>query len=322
MPRALSALALALAATTALAQAPALDGNATVVTVNGEPIRTVDYVRRMEWFTPNPKSALGNLPVGFQVLRQMVSERMIMQLAKGKSVAPTEPEIDARVAEFYRNNPTLKATLAEAGRGEADVRAEAANEEAQFKLVTAGVTITDLEVEKRYRDLPSQFEEPQKFKLSVVAVGDDAATAKVDAALKAGRPFADVAKENSLDVRSRSAGGAYGEVAETALPETIRPAIAATSVGGTSAWVKTDQGARLKFLVEGVTPAKKLPLDATLRARIRRNMMLERGNQKNKVAQDLDAATLAGKVVFIQPRFQQLYDQILVQIRNQKAPQG
>ena len=321
MPRALTALLVVFAATTALAQAP-LDGNAAVATVNGEPIRAAEYYRRLEWFTPNPQSALGNLPVGFQVLRQMVSERMIMQLAKSKDVAPTAPEIEARVAEFYQKNPNLKTQLAEAGRGDADVRTEAANEEAQFKLVTAGVTITDLEVEKRYKDLPSQFEEPQRYKLSVIAVGGDDAIAKVDTALKAGRPFADVAKENSLDVRSRNAGGAYGDVPDTSLPELIRPAIAATPVGGTSAWVKTEQGARLKFLVEKITPAKKLPLDAALKAKIRRTMMLERGNQKNKVAQDLDAATLAATVTFAQPRFQQLYDQIVGQIKAQKAAKG
>ena len=294
------------------AQGTALDPNAVVATVNGEPIKASDYFRRLEWYQVNPQSpfAKANLPVGFQLLRQMISERMILQLAKSRNVAPTGPEIDARVADVYRTSPTLKAQLVDSGRGEDDLRTEMAYEEAQFKLVTAGVTITDQEVEKRYKDLPSQFEEPARYKLRVIAVGDDAAQKTVDDALKAGKPFVDVAKQYSADERTRTSGGDYGEVRDNGIPDAIRAAIVATPAGGSSAWVKTESGARLRFFVERVTPARKIPLDADVKARIRRGMMLERGRTKNDVTKALDDATRAAKVTIAQPQFQKYYAEL------------
>ena len=298
---------------TAHAQTPLLDANATVATVNGEAIRQGEYYHRLEWYQVSPQSPLAkaNLPVGFQLLRQMISERMILQLAKSRNVSPTAPEIDARLADVYKANPTLKAQLAESGRGEGDLRTEMLNEEAQFKLVTASVTITDQEVEKRYKDLPSQFEEPTRYKLRVIAVADDATQKTVDDALKGGKPFAEVAKLYSGDERTKASGGDYGEVPDTNIPDPIRKTIVGTPAGSASAWITTDQGTRVRFLVERITPSKRMPLDADLRARIRRNMMLERGRAKNDVTKALDVATRASTVTIVQPQFQKLYDELL-----------
>lgn len=307
---------LAALATTVPAQAPTLDAAATVATVNGEPIKAGEFYHRLEWFRPNLKDPLAPLPVGFQVLRQMIDERIVLQLAKSKGVAPSVPQVDARFADIVKATPNLKDQLAESGRSEGDIRAELANEEAQFNVLTAGVTITDLEVEKRYKELPSQFEEPARFKLRVIAVGDDAAQGQVDDALKAGKPFPDVAKQYSADERTRASGGDYGMVTDTGLPAALHAAIATVPAGGTSAWLKTDQGARLKFLVESSTPSRLLPLDAGLKARIRRGMMLERGRSKNSATKDIQAATLAANVTIAQPGFQRLYNEMVARMRQ------
>lgn len=317
MRRLLPLLVIAALAPAAVAQ-EALDPSRTVATVNGEEIKAGEYYRRIEWFRPDAGSSLATLPVGFQVLRQIISERMIVQLAKSKGVAPTAPEIDARVAETYKENPTLKADMAQSGTSDADLRAQIASQEAQFKLVTAGVTITDQELETHYKTYPSEFHEPARYRLRIVAVGDDAAQEKVDAALKAGRTFADVAREFSLDGTTKSLGGEYGEVPETALAEVTRKAIEVTPVGSTSVWIKSDKGARIKFYVEAVIPAKTLPLDAALKARLRRRLMLDKGSLKNKtdVGKELEAATRAAKVTIAQPQFQQYYTQLLERLKR------
>jgi parvulin-like peptidyl-prolyl isomerase len=324
MHRLFPALLFAVAASPAFAQ-NALDPNRTVATVNGEEIKAAEYYRRVEWFRPDPQSALAGLPVGFQVLRQMISERMIVQLAKSKGVAPSAPQIDARLAELYSENPNLKAQLASAGRSEDEIRADLRNQEAQFNLMTAGITVTDLEVEKHYKDNPSEFKEPARYKLRILAVGDDATQNAVDAALKAGKPFADVAKQYSLDVTTKARGGEYGDVPETALSDESRSAVVITPVGSTTAWVrgpKNAQGeqsnARIKFFVEGITPAKTVPLDASLKNRLRRRLMLDRGSVKNKtsVGKELETATQAAKVTIAEPQFQQLYSQLLDRVRK------
>ena len=310
-------LAVALAAASS-AQTPTLDANANVATVNGEAIKAGDYYRRLEWFQPNPQSSFATLPVGFQLLRQMISERMILQLAKSKGVAPTAPEIDARLAELYSQNPTLKAQLSDAGRSESEVRSELASQEAQFKLVTAGITITDLEVQKHYQENPSEYKEPARYKLSVIAVADDAGQSKVDTALKSGQPFAEVAKSLSIDPTTAPGGGSYGEVTETQLSENVLKPISATPAGSTTGWIKGDgTETRVKFFVNAITPAKQVPMTAELKTKIRRRLMLDRGNVKNNVSKDLDAATRAATVTITQPQFQKLYAQILGRVKGQ-----
>jgi foldase protein PrsA len=317
MRRLLPLLILA-AAMPALAPAQDLDPNRVIATVNGEEIKAPEYYRRLEWFRPEPQSALVTQPAGFQVLRQMISERMIVQLAKSKGVMPTTPQIDARVAEIYKENPNLKTQLAEAGRTEADLRSDFLNQEAQFNLLTSGLTITDLQVEKYYKDNPDQFKVPKTYKLRMVAVNDDATAKQVDDSLKLGKSFADVATQFSMDITTKTRGGEYGVVPETALAEATRKAIEITPLNSTTTWVQGGTTARVKFLVEEITPGKVVPLDAELKPKLRRRVMLEQGTARNKdtVSKDLKAATQAAKVVISIPQFQQIYTQLLDRVKN------
>lgn len=316
MIRPVSLLALlALAAPSVKAQD--FDPNKTVATVNGEEIKFGDYVRRMEWFRADPNSAMRSAPIGFQVLRQMVSERIIVQLAKSKGVLPTGPEVDARVAELYAEEPNLKNDLKASGQPETDLRFDLLQQEAQFKLMTAGITVTDQEIEKHYKDYPSEFTIPKKVKLRLIAVNDDAAQKKVDDALKAGRPFADVAKELSEDP-SKTLGGEYGEIPITSLSENSRKLVESTPVGSSTAWI-TGGTTRAKFYVEAISPEKLTPLDANLKRSLRRRLMLDRGRAKNNVEKDLRAATLSAKVTFAQPQFQALYNQLIDKLRKEQG---
>ncbi len=309
------------AAMPALAPAQDLDPNRVIATVNGEEIKAPEYYKRLEWFRPEPQSALVSQPAGFQVLRQIISEKMIVQLAKSKGVLPTTPQIDARVAEIYKENPGLKAQLAEAGRSEADLRSDFLNQESQFNLLTAGLTITDLQVEKYYKDNPDQFKVPKTYKLRMIAVNDDATAKKVDDALKAGKPFADVASDLSMDLTTKARGGEYGEVPETAIADATKKAIEITPVNSTSTWIQGESAARVKFLVEAITPGKVIPLDANLKPKLRRRVMLEQGTARNKdtVSKDLKAATQSAKVVINIPQFQQLYAQLLDRVKNSQG---
>lgn len=309
------------AAMPALAPAQDLDPNRVIATVNGEEIKAPEYYKRLEWFRPEPQSALVSQPAGFQVLRQIISERMIVQLAKSKGVYPSAPQIDARVAEIYKENPNLKAQLSEAGRTEADLRYDFLNQESQFNLLTAGLTITDLQVEKYYKDNPDQFKVPKTYKLRMIAVNDDATAKKVDDALKAGKPFSDVASDLSMDLTTKAKGGEYGEVPETAIAEATRKAIEITPVNSTSTWIQGGTSARVKFLVEAITPGKVIPLDADLKPKLRRRVMLEQGTNRNKdtVSKDLKAATQSAVVVINIPQFQQLYAQLLDRVKNSQG---
>ena len=322
MRRLLPLLLVAVASASALAQDPPLDASATVATVNGQAIKAGEYYRRLVFYRVDGQDVLAPLPVGFQLLRQMIGEQVLLQLAASKGVAPSTPAIDARLAELYAETPNLKAQLVEGGRTEGDVRQQVAVEEAQFNLLTAGITITDQEIEKHYRDYPSEFTETKRYKLRVIAVTDDAGQDRVDAALKAGQPFATVAKTMSADPTSRDKDGLFGDIPEGQLSETTRAAVSSTPVGATSGWVQTTGSeTRVKFLVEAVTPARTVPLDAALKTRTRRRLMLDRARARNTAAQELDAATRNATVTIVQPAFQKLYTE-LVNRAKQQAAQG
>ena len=59
-------------------------------------------------------------------------------------------------------------------------------QQAQFKLVTFGITITDQEVDNHYRTNPVMYTEPKRVKLRVIVVDTDAQKDVVDKALAAG----------------------------------------------------------------------------------------------------------------------------------------
>ncbi len=321
MRRLLPFLLVAAASASAFAQDNALDPNQTVATVNGEAVKAGEYYHRLDYFRVNREDPLSPLPVGFQLLRQMIGERVLLQLAKSKGLMPASPEIDARLAELYAQNPNLKAQLLEGGRNDADVRRDLTIEEAQFKLLTAGITITDQEIEKHYKDYPSEFTEPKRYKLRVIAVTDDAGQDRVDAALKGGQAFAAVATSMSADPTTKAQNGLFGDVPESQLSETTRAAVSSTPVGSTSGWVQTNGSeTRVKFLVEAVTPPRTVPLDAALKVRTRRRLMLDRARARNTASQDLDAATRVAVVTILQPGFQKLYSELAT--RAKQAAEG
>lgn len=320
MRRLLPFLLVAAASASALAQDLPTDPGGTVATVNGQAIKAGDFYHRLVFFRVDPTDNLAPLPVGFQLLRQMIGEQVLLQLASTKGVAASGPAIDARVAAMNAENPTLKAQLAEAGQTDADLRNRVAVEEAQFNLLTSGVTITDLEVEKHYRDYPSEFMEPKRYKLRVIAVADDAAQDRVDAALKGGQAFTAVASTYSADPTTKAKGGLFGDIPESSLSETTRAAVSSTPVGATSGWVQTNGSTtRVKFLVEAVTPAHAVPLDATLKTTTRRRLMLDRARIRNTASQELDAATRTAVVTIAQPTFQKLYTELVNRAKQQAA---
>lgn len=150
---------------------------------------------------------------------------------------------------------------------------------AQFKLQTRGITVTDQEVEKFYKDNPTTFTIPKTIELRIVVVDTDAERAAVDADVKAGKPFADVAKTYNKDLILKASGGALGPKALEAFDTEIRAAIERVKVGQVTEWVPT-RGKYWRASFEKANPAKTIPLDDKLKIQLRRTLMLDRGKVK------------------------------------------
>ncbi|HRJ27782.1 MAG TPA: peptidylprolyl isomerase [Fimbriimonadaceae bacterium] len=285
-----------------------------VLTVNGESISGAEYYRRMEFLTGVGRMINGRFldaAPGFLTMQRLLDERLLLQIAKEKSVAPTKPEIDALLKERLDEDPKFLENLARVGIPKEDVEYQISLEIAEFKLVTMGINVTDQEVEKFYNDNPALFTTPKMFKLSVISVRDEAAKAQVDAQLGAGRAFAEVAKDLSVDA-SRLNNGLLGSLPANALSDLVIKELEKTKIGSATAWIKGEIN-WVKFKIEDITPERKQALDPPTRTATRRKLMMDRGRVRNNLDQWMREARQKAKVTVNQPQFERSVKQYLGQ---------
>ena len=281
-----------------------VDPNRTVVTVNGEDIKASEYYSRMEFLPDIGRLNQGNFvegAPGFLTIERLIEERILVQTAKDKKVYPGDADVNAAWAERLALNPTLEADIASSGLTKDYVLHQIRLELCQFRLQTMGVTITDLEVEKHYKENPTRFSLVKRFDLSLIAVTTDEEMSKVDAELGKGTAFGAVARSMSQDP-SAGRNGAWGEIPETMLGEAVKKELANAKTGTTTKWVK-GEGAWVKFYVHKVMPAEKLALDAKLKSQIRKDLMLAKGINKNDVSAMLRETRKKAVIVLKQPQF-------------------
>ncbi|MCX7799847.1 MAG: peptidyl-prolyl cis-trans isomerase [Fimbriimonadales bacterium] len=288
-----------------------LDPNRVVATVNGEEIKAAEYYQRME-FLPGVGKRVGDrfaeLPPGFMTLEQLITERLVLQLAKSKGCLPTDAEVQAEFERRRRDEPQLVERWTASGRTIPELLHDIRVNLAGFKLKTFGITITDQEVQDFYRRNPTLFTIEKRYRLRVIVV-DTASRDKVDAALKAGRPFADVARESSLDL-TKVEGGLVGVVPASRLNEASRKAVESVRIGQTTDWISTGDR-HAKFLLEDVLPEQVLPLDARLKEDIRRRLMLDRGNVRNNVQREMTELRRKSRIDIRNPEFAEIYHRMI-----------
>lgn len=288
-------------ALTTLASAQS-DPTKPIATVNGESIGGMEYFRRME-FLPGYGKMVGNRFIegwpGYLALQQIINERILLQLAKEKAVAPKDADIAAELNLRLKNSPKLLETLAKVGITKADLEHQIRVDLSEFNLITMGVNVTDQEVEQHYKDNPTRFTVPKRYKLRLIAVTEEKKS-QVDTALAGGKTFADVARDMSSDP-SALQGGAIGDVPATALAEAVTKMLDLTKIGTTTEWIKGASGGWFKFLVEDVKPSEKIPLDANTKAQLRRSLMLDRGRVRNNLDKMMTDARKKAKITVAQP---------------------
>lgn len=304
--------AAALAATLATLSFGQVDSARVVATVNGEEIKGGEYYRRME-FLPGVAKQMGRtfaeFPPGFLTIEQLITERLVFQLAKEKGALPTDLEVDAELKARQEDNPQYLEQWTSTGRSLEELKYQVRYELTQFKIQTFGVTITNQEVDAHYKSAIAQYTLPESAKLRVIVVQSEADRDTVDASLKSGKAFAEVAKQYSKDV-SRAQGGEYGTVPYGYLNSEVRTAVKAVKIGQTTQWLstKTDgTSTYLKFLLEDVVPAKTMPLDAKLRRNIRRTLMMNIGKNKNDIQKEMVAIRQKAKIDIKQAEFAEAY---------------
>ncbi|MEQ1932727.1 MAG: peptidyl-prolyl cis-trans isomerase [Fimbriimonadaceae bacterium] len=297
----------------AIAHAAAqVDLTSTIVVINGEEIKGSEYYRRME-FLPGVGKQLGNgfaeFPPGLLTIEQLVTERLILQLAKEKGVVPTAAEIKDEIAFEIANNPNYQKNFLDTGQSLAELDYQTKVRLAQFRLLTFGITVTDAEVTEFYSKNSSIYSTPKMVTLKVIAVDTEDKAKAVDTDLAAGKSFNDVAKARSLDVTAAT-GGEFGRRPYFDLAEIVRGELDKIKVGGITDWIVGDK-TRVKFMLVAADPEKARPLDATLKKIIRKEIMITRGSIKNNVRQEMIVMRKKAQITITQKEFDEAYKKFI-----------
>lgn len=290
-----------------------VDPARVVVTINGDPVKGGEYYRRMEYLPGVGKvtgRAVSEFPPGFLTIEQLITERLVLQLAKQKNVLPSDIEVASELKARQEATPDLVASWQASGRTLQELNYQIRYELAQFKLATFGVTITDQEVEKHYKENPTEFTTPRQYKMRIIVVANQDAQKLVDKELAAGKDFGEVAKTYSVQELA-PLGGDMGNLPETAFSTRVLNAIKSVQPGQTTQWIENTSEAGtayIRFKVEAVTPAKLSALTPGLKRNLRRRLMMDRGRVKGiNVEKEMKELRAKANIVISQPEFAEAY---------------
>jgi len=212
---------------------------------------------------------------GYLSLRWLIEEELIVQLAMDRVVEPSADDVERELKLRMKLQPEQVRSMLDLGFSENDLRRRVLVDLSEFNLLTQGITVTDFEVEKQYKDNLNQYTLQKRYDLSIIRVKGEEAKKLVDDALAAGEEFGKVAAEHSIDI-SKVRAGKIGIVPDGALDPSTRTVLADTRKGQVSAWIQ-EGDAYAKFLVVDIREVEILPLDDSLKLSIRRALMTDKG---------------------------------------------
>ena len=221
--------------------APKADPEKVLAKVADREIREKDIDQVIRMMGPQGAMMYDNPQGRRAVLDELVSMHLFALKGAEEKLDQT-PEFKAAL-ETFRNQSLARAAI-----------------DASLKDVTA----SDEDAKKFYDEHPDQFTQPERVHVRHILISDDVtsadAIAKVQADLRAGASFDEVAKSRSL-CPSAAQGGDLGEVSKGQMvPEFEAAAFALKNPGDLSEPVKTRFGWHI-IRLEGRTPSSLEPFD-------------------------------------------------------------
>jgi len=226
-------------------------GDGSVATVNGEAIALSEFYDRLQhvnvrdFIVTMTPLTVRTQTAGQVLLDRMINERLTLQWAGKTSLMPPDAEVDAEVARA-KSQPQVQQAIASHQLSEEVLKLGIRFQKALYNIATTGTTVSPQDVEKYYKDHIASYSSPERISLEAITTTKQPDTAKIQADLKAGKPFVEVLKAYSDDPGLVSRNGVMGTFAATdaSIPAPIREAAAPLKDGQFSPPVKleTDPG--------------------------------------------------------------------------------
>jgi len=225
-------------------------GGGNVMSVNGQNISRADLDRKLE---------AG--PASRQTLNQMVQQALIDQYGKDAHVDVTVTDVDKKEAEVKAKYPPgqFDQILIQQGLTETDVQNILRQQIILERAVAPQIHITDAEVKAYFAQHHAQFDTPERIRARHILVADPKTADTIEAKLKNGGNFADLAKQYSTDPSSKDKGGELGFFGRGTMVPAFQNAAFAMKPGQISAPVHSPFGYHI-IQVEEVQPAKPATL--------------------------------------------------------------
>jgi parvulin-like peptidyl-prolyl isomerase len=190
-----SLIALALAAILVLGLT-GCGGRRTVVKINGEKFTKNDFYNRLQKVPVQTPQGLQ--PAGRYVMQQMISEKLVQQLAKKEGVEPTEAQINRKIDYIKKESgANFSKVLAQRGMTLEDLKHQISVEQSFINVVTKGIKIPDDKVKKAYEDIlrkpGNPFVRPEGVMARGIIVAKKADVDKAYNLLQSGTDFGTVA---------------------------------------------------------------------------------------------------------------------------------
>lgn len=260
------------------------DGNGedgkTIAKVAGHPIT------RGEW-----ESELRHRH-GEEVLTDMVNRIAVETEAARLGVSVSERDVDREIeaaASGYDSEEQYYSQMeSELGLSKEEVRDEAKYRLLLQAVATAGVSVSEQEIDDYLKQNPDQFKPVKKFELSVIKVSTyNEAEAALDR-LEDGEDFAALAQEVSIDEDTRSQGGRVGTVEENDpfWPEDLLGAASGMDPGDIAGPFQLEDGSFAVIRTDKVI-APDRPGEAEIRDQVRTEIALEKAPPLEEIEDDL-----------------------------------
>ncbi|MEK5234154.1 peptidyl-prolyl cis-trans isomerase [Paenibacillus sp. FSL L8-0470] len=260
---------------------PADGESSDIASAGGQPVTDQAWVDEL-------KKKYGN-----DVLLGMLNHIVVDKEAKALGVAVTDVEIEQELKRSmtgYGSEEQYYAQMqSELGLSRQEVREEAVYRLTLQAVATAGITITDAEIDNYLEENSERFTPRKEMQLSIIKVATYSEAERVMDRLEQGEDFAALAKELSIDEESRGRGGSIGTVEEEDpfWPEDLLKTAAQLDEGDIAGPLQTGDDYAIIRLEKMIDPKSQ---DQTeIREQVRRELALEQAAPLQQVESDLRA---------------------------------
>jgi foldase protein PrsA len=204
-----------------------------IATVNDQHITKAAFDNRLE-----------SSPTAKQVLTQLVQQALIDQYAQDQKITVPQGDIDKKEADIKSKYPPgqFAAILTQQGLTEADVQTILRQQLVIEKAVAPMVHVSNADIAAYFAKNHATLDKPPQVRARHILVADEKTADMIEAKLKAGGNFADLAKQYSTDPSTKDKGGELGFFGAGQMVPAFQTAAFALPVGAISAPVKSPFG--------------------------------------------------------------------------------